>query len=152
MVHGLMYGIGKRPWCCIERQWSMVSWFEEAIDHGVVYIQIEWSHVWTWCEEDHVVLQTDRMNHCLKKRIEFVKKRDIMVSVHYLMSYFNWIWNNNYFYEVTTGYAGISASGRLTHASYNKWKMSANLLIGCCWTYGANRIIKYQSITPRKNI
>jgi hypothetical protein len=45
------------------------------------------------------------------------------------MSYFDWIWNNNYFYEVTTGYAGISASGRQTHASHNKRKMSANLLL-----------------------
>jgi hypothetical protein len=45
VLHGLMYGIGKRPWCCIERQWFMVSWFEEARDHGVVYRQIEWSVV-----------------------------------------------------------------------------------------------------------
>jgi hypothetical protein len=52
--HGLfmpiMYGIGeKRPWCCIEREWSLVSCMELVWRyHDVVWT--EWSMVWNWCE------------------------------------------------------------------------------------------------------
>jgi hypothetical protein len=47
-VTGLIYGIGeKRPWCCIDREWSLVScmawdWWEEIM---MLHRQIEWSMV-----------------------------------------------------------------------------------------------------------
>jgi hypothetical protein len=50
--HSVMYGISeKRPWCWIDREWSMVSCMELVWrDHDVAYTEV-WTYVWNWWEE-----------------------------------------------------------------------------------------------------